>query len=99
DLQHRNPPDPPKPHMQFFEKEGYRFSIEKGPKWLSIDPDTGLLSGKPARGDDGRHEVVIRAKRTWPFEVDAKKYGKAWDKSDDKYQAKHEQAFVITVKE
>jgi len=34
-----------------------RFRIEQGPKWLSIHPETGELSGKPDRV--GRDEVVI----------------------------------------
>lgn len=99
DLQHRNPPNPPKPHMQFFEREGYLFALKKGPRWLSIDPDSGLLTGKPTRADAGKHEVVVHVKRTWPYEVDSKKYGKAWDKSEPRFQAEHEQKLTITIAE
>lgn len=99
DLQHRNPPNPPKPHMQFFEREGYQFSIKKGPKWLSLDANSGVLSGTPQLGDVGRHEVVIYVKRTWPYEVNLKLYPgyDVWDKSAAKHQAEHEQRFTITT--
>jgi hypothetical protein len=44
--------------------------------------------------------VVVHVRRTWPHEVDAKKYGvKAWDKSDARFQAEHEQPFTIVVAE
>jgi hypothetical protein len=62
--------------MQFFEREGYLCSVQKGPKWLSIDPDTGLLTRKPSRAEVGKHEVVVHLKRTWPYEVAPLKYGK-----------------------
>jgi hypothetical protein len=43
--------------MSYWDVEQPRFQIEQGPDWLSIDPSTGQLSGKPARA--GRSEVVV----------------------------------------
>jgi hypothetical protein len=35
------------------------FSAEQKPIWASFDPSTRLLSGIPARGDTGTHNVVL----------------------------------------
>jgi hypothetical protein len=43
--------------MSFWDIERLRFTIERGPEWLSIDEATGLLSGAPDRA--GKSEVVI----------------------------------------
>ncbi len=45
--------------MSFWDVERLRFAIERGPRWLSIDPATGLLSGTPDRS--GPTEVVVSA--------------------------------------
>jgi hypothetical protein len=43
----------------FFEMETPKYTIEKGPNWLKIDPATGILSGKPDAA--GKFEVSILA--------------------------------------
>jgi hypothetical protein len=44
--------------MRFWDVERFRFDIERGPRWLTIDQATGLLSGTPDRS--GTSEVVVR---------------------------------------
>jgi hypothetical protein len=43
--------------MKFWDVERLRFGIERGPRWLSIDQKTGLLSGTPDQS--GTSEVVV----------------------------------------
>jgi hypothetical protein len=43
--------------MNFWDSERLRFDIQRGPRWLSIDQATGLLSGTPDR--PGTTEVVL----------------------------------------
>jgi hypothetical protein len=43
--------------MNFWDVERPRFRMERGPKWLSIDPSTGQLAGKP--DSVGRSEVIV----------------------------------------
>jgi hypothetical protein len=45
--------------MSFWDVERLRFGIERGPRWLTIDNATGLLSGTPDRA--GPAEVVVSA--------------------------------------
>ena len=45
--------------MNFWSLEKPRFAIEQGPKWLTIDQATGVLSGTPDAA--GKVEVVITA--------------------------------------
>jgi hypothetical protein len=45
--------------MNFWDVERLRFNIHRGPRWLTIDETTGLLSGTPDRS--GRTEVVVSA--------------------------------------
>ncbi len=45
--------------MSFWDVERLRFTIERGPRWLSIDPASGLLSGTPDQS--GTTEVVVSA--------------------------------------
>lgn len=46
--------------MNYWDVELPRFQLEQGPKWLTIDPATGQLSGKPDRA--GLTEVVVTVK-------------------------------------
>jgi hypothetical protein len=43
--------------MSFWDVERPRYEIRRGPRWLAIDPATGLLSGTPDR--PGTAEVVV----------------------------------------
>lgn len=43
--------------MNYWDVEQPRFQLEQGPKWLTIDPVSGQLSGKPDR--TGRTEVIV----------------------------------------
>ncbi len=45
--------------MNFWDVERLRFEIQRGPRWLTIDQATGLLSGTPDRS--GTAEVVVSA--------------------------------------
>jgi hypothetical protein len=45
--------------MNFWDIERPRFSLQRGPDWLKIDADTGLLHGTPDRA--GPVEVVVSA--------------------------------------
>jgi hypothetical protein len=46
--------------MSYWDVEKPRFALEKGPSWLKIDADTGLLSGVPDRSS-GKVTVVVTA--------------------------------------
>jgi hypothetical protein len=43
--------------MNYWDVEQPRFQLEQGPSWLTIDPATGRLSGKPTAA--GRSEVTV----------------------------------------
>lgn len=43
DVQHRYEP----PGNQFWDIEQNRFALEEAPAWLTVDPETGVLSGTP----------------------------------------------------
>jgi hypothetical protein len=45
--------------MGFWDVERLTFAIRRGPRWLAIDPATGLLRGAPDRA--GSTEVVVSA--------------------------------------
>jgi hypothetical protein len=47
----------------YWDVEVPRFEIQKGPAWLKIDAETGLLSGVP--GGPGKVEVVVTATIDW----------------------------------
>ena len=44
--------------MSFWDVEHIRFEIDRGPRWVTINTETGLLSGTPDR--TGLTEVVVR---------------------------------------
>ena len=46
--------------MSFWDLEHPRYSLRRGPRWLTIDEATGLLSGTPDRS--GTSEVVLSVK-------------------------------------
>jgi hypothetical protein len=45
--------------MGFWDVERFRFAIQRGPQWLTVDPATGVLSGTPDQ--TGSTEVVVSA--------------------------------------
>ncbi len=47
------------PFWSFHDIERPTFALERGPKWLKIDPESGLLSGTP--DEAGESQVLVRA--------------------------------------
>ncbi len=54
-----------KPGKQFWEQERLTFSLEAGPKWLTVDAKTGLLTGTPPPGSAGKHPVGLKVVATF----------------------------------
>jgi len=52
--------------QEFFEREEITWTLVRGPAWLSIDPQTGLLGGTPTAS--GRAEVEIAATTSFPHD-------------------------------
>ena len=46
------------PFWSFHDIERPTFALDQGPKWLTIDPDSGILSGTP--DEAGSYRVVAR---------------------------------------
>ncbi len=57
DLQHRYE----EPKYKYWDVETYTFSLLSGPPWLSIDRDTGRLTGVPSADGVGAWKVVVSA--------------------------------------
>jgi hypothetical protein len=49
--------------MNFWDVERPRFEIERGPRWLTIDQTTGLLSGTPDRAGPAEAVVSVTLER------------------------------------
>lgn len=47
----------------FFEIESPRYRLEKGPDWLKLDPDTGILSGIPHTAGEFQVTIVASIER------------------------------------
>jgi len=47
------------PGNQFWDIEANRFALEEGPDWLSINEETGVLSGTPGAGAAGPVTVTV----------------------------------------
>jgi hypothetical protein len=45
--------------MSFWDVERLRFQLRRGPEWLSIDEDSGVISGIPDRADVADVEVNV----------------------------------------
>jgi hypothetical protein len=85
--------------MGFWDVERLRFTLQRGPQWLTIDGATGLLSGTPDR--PGTTEVVVAV----ALERDVRRLDKATLKwgiekvlsSSTETAGSATQGFVITV--
>jgi hypothetical protein len=51
----------------YWERESYRYSLVRGPAWLSVDPITGQLSGVPLTPESTT--VEVRVDREYPQEI------------------------------
>ncbi|MBN1806820.1 MAG: hypothetical protein JW837_16350 [Sedimentisphaerales bacterium] len=88
-----------KPNKKFWEKEGYEFELTEKPAWLTVDKNTGLLSGTPADKDKGTHRVTIVCHRTFPYELKEGDYRPSpFLKNDPRFKAKHQQSFDLSVR-
>ncbi len=54
---------------RYWEREEVSFELIEGPKWLQLDPKTGVLTGKPKARHAGTTTIEIRARITNPHEV------------------------------
>jgi hypothetical protein len=79
------------PNCRFWEREQLSFSLVDGPKWLSIDTDTGLLAGTAPMDGAGKYDICICVTAT--FE---KRTGKDTF-TDDLPARSYEQRFELTV--
>ena len=81
------------------EEEECKFTLATGPKWLKLDPKTGVLSGAPKAKDMGTAEVTVTAKRLYPHEVKpSEKKSRYFQKTAAEYHAAHQQRFRIEVR-
>jgi hypothetical protein len=95
DLQYRYA----KPNKKFWEKEGYEFELTEKPAWLSIDKNTGLLTGTPGLNDKGTHRVTVVCHRTFPHELKEGDYRSSYFlKNSPRFHAKHQQSFDLKVR-
>ena len=94
--------------LGYWEREGYQFYLGNGPKWLTIDSDTGIISGVPGKGDAGEFPVTVRVNRTYPYEVTKQDVLSGDEESDDnrpessmktgpEFPVSDEQMFVLKV--
>ena len=87
------------PGMTFWEEEGYTFELADGPAWLTLDEDTGILSGKPYPSDKGTHRVAVICRRKFPRELKPGDYRSSYFLKDDpRFQARHQQTFDLSVR-
>ena len=88
-----------KGHYAFWEKEAYEFELVSGPKWLSLNTETGELSGTPATRDVGSVAVEVLAIRLYPDEIASdERLAESFQKTADRFQASHRQRFRIRVR-
>jgi hypothetical protein len=94
DLQYRYA----KPNMDFWEKEGYEFELTQKPTWLTVDKNTGLITGTPNLTDKGIHRITIVCHRTFPHELKEGDYRPSnFLKNSPRFSAKHKQSFELNV--
>ncbi len=92
DLQYR---DRSHPH-EYFLREEIAWSLEDGPEWLTVDKDTGLVSGTPP--EPGRSEVVIAATATYPYDYFASGYARRFFVAAHPEPRTVRQQFTLEVK-
>ena len=51
-------------HMRFWDKETLLFSADGLPRWMRIDPDTGVIHGNVPPGSGNSFPVKIKVKST-----------------------------------
>ncbi len=94
DLQHRYA----EPSQQYWEREEYEFQLTKPPAWLSLDRQTGVLSGTPGSKHEGKIEVEVVAQRRYPHEVPLTATdGHLFQKTASRFQAAHRQLLWLRV--
>ncbi|MDX2475697.1 MAG: hypothetical protein QNL91_18555 [Candidatus Krumholzibacteria bacterium] len=87
-----------KPLFDYWEKEGYEFHLEDAPDWLSVDADTGLLTGIPAFVDAGLDTVTVACIRTYPFEQTPDGFRASFfNKDHEKFKAEWRQSYEVVV--
>jgi hypothetical protein len=87
-----------KPNKKFWEKEGYEFELTEKPAWLSVDKNTGLITGIPSKSDKGIHRVTVVCHRTFPHELKEGDYRpKYFLKNSLRFKASHKQSFGLNV--
>lgn len=67
DLQRRGPRD------DYYDKEIIRFKLMNNPSWLSINAETGLISGTPSEKDVGKVKITVRAMAGYEVKMHNKK--------------------------
>jgi hypothetical protein len=84
------------PGLDYYEQEGYRFDLLKHPAWLSIQPDTGHLSGEPTSAGTFPVEVAIRG--VYPQEIPSDRAEAApFTKEGPAFRRETVYRFTITV--
>ena len=85
--------------MNFWDVERLRFDLQRGPKWLTIDRATGLLSGMPDRPGKSEVSVAVTLERdVRRLDEDALKWGiEKVTSSSTESVASATQQFVVDV--
>jgi len=95
DLQYRYA----RPNTAFWETEGYEFELADKPAWLSVDTDSGILTGTPGAGDRGTSRVIVICRRRFPHELKPGDHRPSYFlKEDPRFQASHQQTFELSVR-
>jgi hypothetical protein len=88
-----------KPDMDFWELEGYEFELTQNPDWLTVDKNTGLITGTPGLNDKGTHTVNVVCHRKFPRELKSGDYRSSYFlKNSPRFSAKHQQSFELNVR-
>lgn len=94
DLQYRYQ----KPGYSFWEREGYEFLLTESPVWLTMNPETGVISGTPGNYNTEESRITMIVNRTWPHEVKSNQYRpEHFMKDIPEYEASDTQSFILKV--